>query len=146
MIDNIIDIPRDDRERETAVAQRVLVGLVGLLAEDLDAGKRTRSKGGSEEDAVEKIKNPPEKSNKAGGKRSWVGSEIWVGSGTHRYWSVWKARNDKVFEEICVSTSKLADNIITMRAEEREVDCRIRLVPNPIDSQSSMTSYRLWHI
>ena len=51
---------------------------------DLDAGKRTRSKGRSEEDAVEKIENRPEKSNKAGGKRSWVGSEILVGSGSHQ--------------------------------------------------------------
>ncbi|KAL4565592.1 hypothetical protein LXL04_029694 [Taraxacum kok-saghyz] len=51
------------------------------VAEYLDAGKRTQSKGGSEEDAVGEIENRPEKANKAGGKRSWVGS------GPHGYGS-----------------------------------------------------------
>ncbi|KAL4575974.1 hypothetical protein LXL04_012062 [Taraxacum kok-saghyz] len=45
--------------------QRVDVGLFGFLEEDLDAGKRTQSKGGSEEEAVRKIENRSETANKA---------------------------------------------------------------------------------
>ena len=30
------------------------------------------------------------------------------------FWSMWRGRNDRIFNKICVSTSTLADNIITM--------------------------------